>query len=96
MGIFSYITYEGDLPDDAKFEGSTFQSKSIFAIGNILISKKGRLMADEIDTNYHGIINFNKSDLTGEWREYWAKFTNGQLDCILLENPMSIPVTEIR
>ena len=42
---------------------------------------KWRWVTDQkdVDTNYHGYLNFYTSNENGEWEEYNAKFTDGTL-----------------
>lgn len=69
-----------------QFEMPYMETYTIKADGR-LIHDKPRYDCDppgatrgQIDTNFHGVLNFYDYDTkTGEWREFDAKFTDGEL-----------------
>ena len=92
MGMFDFLYCDMPLPDGFKPEGKKgFQTKDL---GNYLetyrITESGRLVLekslcdDDIgDKAYHGYITFYGIDGEWEdghwiWKEYKAKFTDGQ------------------
>ncbi|MDI3563577.1 hypothetical protein [Bradyrhizobium sp. Arg816] len=91
MGMFDYVKCELPLPDGWKgelqtkdFEDPYLETYTIRADGR-LIRRRPKYDIDppgtaygEIDTNFHGILNFYGLE-DGEWHEYDAKFTDGQL-----------------
>lgn len=96
MGLFDDVRCDVPLPDG--FEGGRwgqFQTKTFPEpyMEKYTITREGRLLHqpslkhEPTDTNYHGILNFYGGDTEGEWREYNAKFTDGQLvDIALVPN----------
>lgn len=91
MGMFDDVICRYPLPDGkpaVPFQTKTFEEpylEKYTITENGRLTKRepwvGNLPADkyrEIDTNYHGILNFYGGD-ADEWREFDAKFTDGQL-----------------
>lgn len=82
MGMFDWVVVESqvylpDYPQGGVKAG--FQTKDIDNLcRRIRITNHGRLFVDSEDSNYHGMFNFYNS-FKGEWFEYNAKFTDGDL-----------------
>lgn len=87
MGLFDDVICGVPLPDgfdrvDGHFQTKTFPDPYL---EKYTITPEGRLMHqptfddEATDTNYHGVVNFYGSDKDGNWHEYNAKFTDGQL-----------------
>lgn len=83
MGMFDWIKCEATLPDGYKPKRGLFQTKHFeCGLETITITEGGRLIGSTGDLAYHGVFNFyDYSD--NIWREYRAKFTNGQLESII-------------
>ena len=63
------------LPDGWKGEG--METKDFDCeLAEHVITKDGRLAHDP---GFHGVVNFYGTDSEGDWHEYNAKFTDGQL-----------------
>jgi len=93
MGLFDYVKCEVGLPD-GKANDCEFQTKDFDCpyMETYTITAQGRLVHNavrydidppdkrtgSIDMNFHGYLNFYGGD-DGEWREFNAKFTDGQL-----------------
>lgn len=94
MGLFDEVKCEVPLPDGKPavvFQTKTFEEPYL---EKYTIRADGRLIHDKprydidppdaahgpVDTNYHGVLNFYNYDTgSGEWREFDAKFTDGNL-----------------
>ena len=95
MGMFDYVRCEVPLPDGSSTEGLfQTKDFDCPYLETYVIRKDGRLIhnkprydidppeavSGEVDTNHHGFLNFYDYDTTTSiWREYMAKFTDGQL-----------------
>lgn len=93
MGLYDYVRCDAPLPDGKPTPPGLFQTKDfpITCMERYTITADGRLIwhresfhstrvgpvVDE-DLNWHGDLNFYARD-GGEWREFTAKFTDGQL-----------------
>ena len=91
MGMFDDVTCHYLLPDGKPpqpFQTKTFDEPYL---EHYTITAEGRLLRDKpwwtrekdspfdpTDTNFHGVLNFYGGD-ADEWREFDAKFTDGQL-----------------
>ena len=96
MGMFDDVVCEVPLPDGKP--GKHFQTKDFEApyLEKYTITADGRLFRDKpwwerkkddppdpSDMNYHGTLNFyDYNTETKDWREFNAKFTDGQLVAI--------------
>lgn len=92
MGMFDYVKCEVPLPDG--YDGANLQTKDFEDpyLETYIIRSDGRLIHrrpkydvdptgvihGEVDKNFHGILNFYAYE-KDVWREYNAKFTDGQL-----------------
>src|SRR5690625_904267 len=96
MGMFDEICCEAPLPDDYDPKGVWFQSKSIPdpCLCQYTITKAGRMVDSRgNDLEPEGYVNFYSNDWvepgqTGGdashcWREYRARFVEGQLESIV-------------
>lgn len=88
MGMYNHIIFEYPLPSEAIFRDH-FQTKQ-FDLGMyyFTVTKEGRMFFRGEDVNYHGWLNLYNTDTNGVFHEYYAKFTNGQLECITTEQPL--------
>lgn len=81
MGLFDYIKCNYPLPDN--FTGNLQTKDFGCELVTHVITNEGRLLKEQYDLNFHGILNFygneKKNDGSYEWHEYNAKFTDGQL-----------------
>jgi len=91
MGMFDDVRCEVPLPDG--WEAGVMQTKDLDCeLAKYVIRSDGRLVkrhpgayeeareyAEDIDLNFHGILNFYGYDAEKEWHEYNAKFTDGTL-----------------
>jgi hypothetical protein len=72
MGSYT-ITAEGRLIEHAfGLESRTPEEKAVS-----LIPLFNRVELGDVDTNYHGWLNFYGDDSKGQWHEFNAKFTDG-------------------
>ena len=79
MGMFDNLTCEFPLPAEPKPDENYFQTKDFECqLHHYTITADGRLLRNDTDVQYHGVINFYT--YTGEiWFEYEAKFADGKL-----------------
>ena len=94
MGLFDYVNCAAPLPDGKPTPRDKFQTKDFDCpyMEDYVITASGRLMKlkviynglagmstpEDVDLNWHGFLNFYYIDKE-EWREFNAKFTDGQL-----------------
>ena len=81
--MFDDLRCDRALPDGKP--GKQFQTKSFDDRGFFyyVITEDGRLVKNDNDIDFHGIVNFYSYDSkTGDWREFDAVFTHGQLETI--------------
>ena len=96
MGMFDYVKCDRPLPDGGARNphDDHFQTKDLGCeLATFRITEDGKLVceADGMFTtesgprdDFHGILNFYTCNSTGgDWREYNAKFTDGQ--CVGIE-----------
>jgi hypothetical protein len=88
MGLFTNVVVEGKhLP--LTLRKCDWQTKDVVepTMGNLVITKSGRLhevgYVENEDLNYHGDMNFY-TIYHGEWIEFKARFTDGQLESLTL------------
>lgn len=79
MGLFDTIRCGLPLPDACT--ETEFQTKSLgCGLYTYSLTSAGRLLDPQgQDTGIHGILRMYNRDAAGGWREYEAKFTEGQL-----------------
>lgn len=79
MGMFDTITCQHALPDACPQR--EFQTKSLDCVlCTYSLTAAGRLLdAQGRDTGLHGVLRMSTRDAAGQWWEYEAKFTEGQL-----------------
>ena len=94
MGLFDYVRCDIPLPDGKPTPRDLFQTKDFECpyMEHYVITAARRLVKlkalysgpawmstpEDTDLNWHGWLNFY-GGLPGEWREFNAKFTDGQL-----------------
>ena len=108
MGMYDDVRCEVPLPDG--YEGS-FQTKDFeCTLALLTITKEGRLITNgrdgwdfdaadaPRDLEFHGYFNFYDFNLRADpqWREYRAKFTDGQLVAIEVVPDETASGTEAR
>lgn len=93
MGMYDNVVCKKPLPDG--YQGNSMQTKCFSCeLDTYEISVSGRLLRSSWskdsteDVNYHGWFRFYDSDkVTGNWHEYKAKFTDGNLVEIVQVSP---------
>lgn len=94
MGLFDYVRCDAPLPDGKPTPPDLFQTKDFDFpyMERYVITEAGRLVKlkvtyggpewmstpEDKDLNWHGYLNFYGGEVN-EWREFNAKFTDGQL-----------------
>ena len=89
MGMFNYIIVQCPLPLDSSGV-KEWQTKSIqpLNLDTIIVSSSGTLFFKSLDDNsaprierfdYDGVLNFYGTDDAGEWHEYNAVYSDGEL-----------------
>ncbi|MFD0917985.1 hypothetical protein ACFQ14_16395 [Pseudahrensia aquimaris] len=82
MGLYDNIICEYPLPEPIAPDGVEFQTKDTPDphLRVYTITANGRLHLDGSDQNFDGEVRFyGDGDTSGEWYDYCAKFTDGQL-----------------
>ncbi len=78
--MFDNITCEHVLPFEPKPRGNSFQTKNFDCfLDCYTITKDGRLLKQEVEVRFHGMLNFYTYTDDSMWFEYEAKFTDGRL-----------------
>ena len=85
MGMFDSLHCEPALPDGCTEH--EFQTKSLGSgLRQLRLTAAGRLLrADGSDTGFHGVMRFYTRGAAGGWYAYEAKFTDGQLQHLVVE-----------
>ena len=83
MGLFDTIACDHPLPDGCP--ANEFQTKSLgCGMDTYRLTAGGRLLNTQgTDTGAHGVLRLYTSEAAGQWWEYEAKFTDGQLVYLL-------------
>ena len=95
MGMFDYLHYDAELPDNRVEQGGVFQTKAfarnfihfrITSTGRLIEINKRSIKAEtfntDLDLDYHGDVVFGDIGTQGSYVSYVARFTNGNLEWI--------------
>jgi hypothetical protein len=79
--MFDYVRCDAPLPDGRTTPPDEFQTKDFDHpyLDHYVITQAGRLVLGEKDLNYNGTLNFYGGRSYEGWREFNARFVDGQL-----------------
>jgi hypothetical protein len=80
MGMFDEVTCEYALPGEPKPKDINFQTKNFDCLlDHYMITKDGRLMKENSQVQFHGVLRFYTYTDDDMWFEYEANFADGRL-----------------